>query len=635
MKGPSDKQQTIIILLLLAAATLAVYWQARGHDFIAFDDDLYVTENSNVQNGLTWRGIKWAFTTTQAYNWHPLVWLSHMLDFRLYKLNPAGHHFTNVLFHIANTLLLFLVLNRMTGSLWRSGFVAALFALHPLHVESVAWVSERKDVLSTFFWILTMWFYTRYVQRPRFATYQPIMFTLALGLMAKQMLVTLPLVLLLLDYWPLERFTLGRQKRDLGPKDARKGKFGTASFSHCFLEKLPLLALSLVASLIVFLVQSKATLVKSTIAIPFGYRVGNAILAYAKYIVKMFWPANLGILYPHPETNLPIWKVLAASVLLLCISIFAIRYFRSRRWLAVGWLWYLGTLVPVIGLVQVGLQAMADRYTYVPLIGLFIIIAWGGAELLAKQRYRSIVLAAGVVTVLSALAVVTWRQVSYWQNSIKLYKHTVAVTANNDILHYNLGMLLLEKGNTEEAIEHWRKAIRIRPGQPTIYKNLAILMSQQGDIEGAIEHYRQVLKLRPRDEGAHKALGSLLAKLDTAEKLFNRGNTLAEQGELDKAITCYTRLLQLRPGYAAAHNNLGNALYLQGKPEQALAHYSEAVRYDPNLIDAHYNMAMLLARQNKTDQAIKEYRRVLEIDPSHTGARRALQDLLENSTHKR
>jgi len=475
-----------------------------------------------------------------------------------------------------------------------------------------------------------MWFYVRYVQRPRFGTYLPIMLALALGLMAKQMLVTLPLVLLLLDYWPLERFTLGQQKRD-----ARKGRFGTASFSRCFLEKLPLLALSAAASVIVLLVQSKATLVKSTIAIPFKYRIGNALVAYAEYIRKMFWPADLGILYPHPESNLPIWKVLAAGVLLLCISILVVRYFRSRRWLAVGWLWYLGTLVPVIGLVQVGLQAMADRYTYVPLIGLFIIIAWGAAELFTKQRYRSIVLAAGAVTVLLALAVVTWRQVSYWQNSITLYKHTVAVTANNDILHYNLGMLLLEEGNTDEAIEHWSKAVRIRPDQPTIHKNLAILLQQQGDIEGAIEHYHQALKLRPRDEAVHKTLRNLLAKLDTAEKLFNRGNVLAKQEDLDEAITCYTRSLQLRPGYAPAHNNLGNALFLQGKPEQALTHYSEAVRYDPNMVDAHYNMAFLLAKRGSTDDAIREYRKVLELDPNHTKAFGALQALIKNRANKR
>ena len=627
MKRPSDKHQTIIILFLLAAVTLAVYWQARGHEFIAFDDDLYVTENENVKAGLTWQGVKWAFATNQAYNWHPLVWVSHMLDCQLYDLKPAGHHFTNVLFHIVNTLLLFLVLNRMTGSIWRSAFVAAVFALHPLHVESVAWVSERKDVLSTFFWILTMWFYVRYVQRPRFATYLPIMLSLGLGLMAKQMLVTLPFVLLLLDYWPLERFALGAQKRR-----EHKAKFGSASFSWCFLEKLPLLALSAVASAVVFLVQSEATLVKS---IPLKYRLGNALVSYTEYIRKMFWPSDLGILYPHPETNLLLWQVLAAALFLACITIFVIRFFRSRRWLAVGWLWYIGTLVPVIGLVQVGLQAMADRYTYVPLIGLFIIIAWGAAELLAKQRYRNIVLPTGAVIVLLALTAVTYRQLSYWRDSITLYKHTVAVTANNDILHYNLGALLSKEDKIDEAIKHWREAVRIRPEQHTIHKNLAILLSRQGDINGAIEHYRNVLELRLRDETTRKALGNLLARLDDAEKLFNRGNVLAAQDELDEAITCYTKSLQFRPRYAPTHNNLGNALYLQGQFEQAFAHYTKAVQYDPNLIDAHYNMAMILAKENKTEQAIKEYRKVLEIDPNHTGARQALEALTKTTANKR
>jgi tetratricopeptide (TPR) repeat protein len=592
MKRLPDKYQVVLVVFVLVVATLAVYWQVRGHDFIAFDDDLYVTANENVQTGLTWQTVKWAFTTNQAYNWHPLVWLSHMLDCQFYKLNPAGHHFTNVLFHIANTLLLLLVLNRMTGRLWPSAFVAALFALHPLHIESVAWVSERKDVLSTFFWILTMWFYVRYVQRPRFTTYLPIMFSLALGLMAKQMLVTLPFALLLLDYWPLERFAL------FSPKSTdHKGRFGETPLSRCFLEKLPLLALSAVASAIVFLVQSEATLVKS---IPLKYRIGNALVAYAEYIRKMLLPYDLGILYPHPETNLLLWKVFAAALLLACISILIILSFRSRRWLAVGWLWYLGTLVPVIGLIQVGLQAMADRYTYVPLIGLFIIISWAAADLLAKYRHRNIVLAAGAAAVLLPLAAVTYRQLSYWSDSITLYKHTVAVTANNDILHYNLGVLLVKEERFDEAVTHWTEAVRIRPDQRTI----------------------------------QKALEKLLARLDTAKKLFNRGNVLAEQGEFDEAISCYTKSLQLRPGHAPVHNNLANALFLKGRLEQALAHYSKAVQYNPNLVDAHYNMATLFIRQKRTDDAISRYRRVLEIDPNHPGARQALDRLLDNTPDK-
>ncbi len=505
MNKISNKYYVPLICIALALINLAVYLQVLSHDFIDFDDDLYVTKNTNVQAGLTWQGIKWAFTTNQAYNWHPLTWISHMLDCQLYGLNPAGHHLTNVIFHIANTLFLFLVFKRMTGNLWRSAFVAALFALHPLHVESVAWVSERKDVLSTFFLLLTMWFYIRYTHHPRLADYLLVMLTMALGLMTKQMLVTLPLVLLLLDYWPLQRFTWPLKQKD------RKGATATTSLSRCFVEKVPLLALSFIASLIVLHVQSKSALVRNTIQIPIALRTANAILVYTKYITKMFWPLHLGVLYPHPETNLQLWQVLAAGLPLLCITAIVFRLSRNRRWLIVGWLWYLGTLVPVIGLVQVGLQSMADRYTYVPLIGLFTIIAWGTAELIVKLKYKNIILAAGAGMVLLVLSVLTWLQLSHWKNSITLFEHTVAVTTNNDIMHYNLGSLLLQQGKADQTIKHWSEAVRIRPNQPTIHKNLALLFTQQGKNDEAIQHYRQALKYRPNDTAAYNNLKALLA----------------------------------------------------------------------------------------------------------------------------
>jgi tetratricopeptide (TPR) repeat protein len=510
------KAPALWVSVFLVVLTFAAYWQVFYSDFIDFDDDLYVTENSNVQAGLTWQGIKWAFTTTHAYNWHPLVWLSHMLDCQLYNLNPVGHHFTNLLFHIANTLLLFLVFKSMTGRLWPSAFVAALFALHPLHVESVAWVSERKDVLSTFFWLLTIHLYVRYVRRPKFVTYMPVVLALVLGLMAKQMLVTLPFVLLLLDYWPLQRFPQSQQKRRRS-----KGISGTASFSYCFAEKIPLLILCLIASLIVLLIQSEVTLVKTAAMIPIKYRLGNALIAYAKYITKMFWPVNLGILYPHPIKNIVLWQVLAAASALSAISFLVVRARRSHKWLIVGWFWFLGTLVPVIGLVQVGLQEMADRYTYVPLIGLFVIIAWGAADLLAKQRYRTVLLATASLVVLSVLTALTWLQLTHWRNSISLFQHTVAVTANNDILHYNLGILFLQDGKTDEAIKHWSRAVNIKPDQPTIHRNLAMLLAQQGRLDQAIEHYRLALEFRPDDRTAYEALTKLLAarkKLDAPKR---------------------------------------------------------------------------------------------------------------------
>ncbi|MGA2171915.1 MAG: tetratricopeptide repeat protein [Sedimentisphaerales bacterium] len=489
----------VLICLVLALATFAVYRQVRNNDFIDFDDDLYVTANDNIQKGPTLETVKWSFTTTHAYNWHPLTWLSHSLDCRCFGLNPAGHHLTSLAFHVANTILLFLVFLQMTGFLWRSAFVAALFALHPLHVESVAWVAERKDVLSTFFWLLTMWLYVRYTKRPGFITYLPIVLAFALGLMAKQMLVTLPFVMLLLDYWPLNRF--GRQQ----------GGGKTNNVFRCFIEKIPLLVLSFIAALIVLYVQSKATLVRSALQIPIAPRLANALLAYAEYIIKMFYPLNLGVLYPFPLTNPPLWQVLTAGLLLLCATIAVFRFSRNRRWLIVGWLWYLGTLVPVIGIVQVGLQAMADRYTYVPLIGLFLIIAWGGAELTEKLIYRNVVLSISAVIILISLSVISYRQVSYWKDSITLFKHTAAVTKDNDIMHFNLGRLLLKQGDTGQAIYHWTEAVRIKPDQPTIHRGLAVLFTRQGDINRAIYHYRQVLIYRPDDEFARDNLQKLLA----------------------------------------------------------------------------------------------------------------------------
>ncbi len=535
MKGVSDKQQTVFVVVFLVISTLAVYWQVRGHDFIGFDDNYYVTDNKNVQSGLSWQGVKWAFTTTHAWNWHPLTWLSHMLDCQLFGLNPAGHHLTSVFFHTANAVLLFLVLKCMSSSLWCSGFVAAAFALHPLHIESVAWVSERKDVLSTFFWLLTMLAYMRYAKRPSFSKYVLVVLFFVLGLMAKQMLVTLPFVLLLLDYWPLGRF------EQTGKKQAvRESGTGTVSFSRCIVEKLPLLVLSVVAGLIVFLVQLKATLVKSTIAIPINYRIGNAIVSYAGYIIKMFWPIKLGILYPHPGTNLPLWQIFAGSLLLLGICVVAIRSYRSRQWFIVGWLWYLGTLVPVIGLVQVGMQAMADRYTYMTLTGLFIIVAWGAAAFAGKRKYGSIFLVAGAVTSLSVLTVLTLLQLPQWRNSIRLYKHTVNVTADNDIMHYNLGVLLYREGKIAQAMTHWREALKIDPGQSPIHKNLGVLLAQQGKPDEAISHFRQSLSINP----------------NMIDVRYNIAYILTKQGKIDQAVEEYREILRINPNHADARQAL-------------------------------------------------------------------------------
>jgi protein O-mannosyl-transferase len=417
------KKHLFIISLLLALATFIAFWQVTYADFINYDDWNYVAENSHIQNGLTLEGIEWAYTTGYASNWHPLTWISHMVDVQLFGLQPGWHHLTNLLFHLVNTVLLFLVLHQMTKALWRSVFVVALFALHPLHVESVAWVAERKDVLSTFFWMLTMGMYVSYVGRPRLARYVGLLCCFALGLMAKPMLVTLPFVLLLLDYWPLQR--LGQKNTAPHVKAPVQVPISQWSLIPPLLtEKIPFFALATLSSIVTYLVQRHGGAMEAFEALSPSARIANAFVSYITYMVKMLWPVNLAVLYPHP-TGWPLWQVLGSVVILIAITVVAIRGIKKRPYVAVGWLWYVGTLVPVIGIVQVGMQAMADRCTYVPLIGLFIIVAWGVPDLLKKWSFRKEALIALPGLCLLFLFLLTWRQVGYWQNSIALYDHTL------------------------------------------------------------------------------------------------------------------------------------------------------------------------------------------------------------------
>ncbi len=444
------KKRLLIISLLLIIATFMAFWQVTHCDFINFDDPEYVTDNRHVQDGLTVEGILWAFTTGHAANWHPLTWISHMVDVQLFGLQPGWHHLTNLLFHLANTLLLFLVLNRMTKALWQSAFVAALFALHPLHVESVAWVAERKDVLSTFFWMLTMGMYVSYVARPGLTRYLTLLLCFALGLMAKPMLVTLPFVLLLLDYWPLQRLEQKKPPQEVRKplsKDKKRTppvKAPVQPVDHWPLirplltEKIPLFVLAVLSSIVTYLVQHHGGAVESLEAFPPSARVANAFVSYSTYMVKMLWPTNLAVFYPHPRWW-PLWQVLGSVVLLIAITVLAIRGAKKRPYAAVGWLWYVGTLVPVIGVVQVGSQAMADRYTYIPLVGLFIIVAWAVPELLKKWPYRKEALIVLSALCLLCLFLVTWRQVGYWRNSIALYDHALEVTDANSLIHNNRG----------------------------------------------------------------------------------------------------------------------------------------------------------------------------------------------------
>jgi len=469
----------ILIGLLLTAAVFGIFRHSIKNDFVNFDDDKYVTCNTHVQAGLTKESVSWALTSVDAKNWHPLTWLSHMLDIQVYGSNPAGHHLTNVLLHVLNTLLLFLALNRMTGHVWRGAFVAALFGVHPLHVESVAWVAERKDVLSAFFWMLTMLAYVRYVEMPKPGRYPLVLLSFALGLMAKPMLVTLPFVLLLLDYWPLDRLKLH-------------------SWWKLVVEKTPLFVFAAASSIVTYIVQSKGGAIGILEHLSLGARISNAVVSYMDYIGKMFWPRNLAVFYPYPVHGPPIWEIVGAGAALVCVSILVIRAGGRRPYLPVGWLWYLGTLVPVIGLVQVGRQAMADRYSYVPLIGLFIIVAWGVPDLASRKRW---ILAVAAGPALSALMLCTWFQVGVWRNNITFFEHALASTSDNYVAQNNLASIFAE--NPDPKVRDAARAIRLAEEacRLTSYKipesldTLAAAYAEAGRYEEAAAIARKALKL--------------------------------------------------------------------------------------------------------------------------------------------
>jgi tetratricopeptide (TPR) repeat protein len=638
----------VLVCLLLVLAILAVYWQVGSHEFVNFDDDKYVTENYHLHKGLTRDSVIWAFTATEEANWHPLTWLFHLVDFQLYGFNPLGHHLTNVFFHAVNTLLLFLVLKWMTGALWRSGFVAALFALHPLHAESVAWVAERKDVLSTLFWMFTLWAYLGYVKRPGGKRYLLIVLPFALGLMAKPMLVTLPFVLLLLDYWPLERIRLGQ------PGAGHPGQRYPAIVAdksrpkvfRLLVEKSPLIALAAASSIVTFFVQQSGKAVGTLENFPFGIRMANALLSYAMYIIKMIWPQNLAVFYPHPGQSLPMWKAAGAGLLLLVISTAVIRVGLRYPYLLVGWFWYIGTLVPVIGLVQVGAQAMADRYTYVPLIGLFIMVAWGVPELVRSWRYGKFSLALAATSLLVALMVCASLQVKHWKNSLTLFKHTLSVTENNYLAHLNLGAALADQGKVEEAINHYNRSLQIAPNYAKSYHNLGLALAGQGKNDKAKANYLKALQLNPDFAIAHNSLGVVLThtgEFDQAiahyyhalnlkphwpEVYNNLGNAFLTQGRFDQAIFYYSEFLRLIPDSGDGHNNLAVALANRGRFQEALEHYYVALKLKPNSAETHNNLAVALLNLGKVQEATAHYSKAIALLPNYSEAHNNLGNLL-------
>ena len=563
------------VVLGLVAAVLAAFWPALHNGFVSYDDIHYLTENPYVRRGFTAETLWWALTTHQPNYWHPLTLLSHMVDWQLYGAAPAGHHATNLALHAANTVLVFLFFERTTGAVWRSALVAALFGLHPLRVESVAWAAERKDVLSTLLWLLTLHAYAGWVARPRRGRFLLVAIGFALGLAAKPMLVTLPLTLLLLDFWPLGR--LGEARGRL---------------RRLVVEKLPLVPIAAAAAIATVAAQREGKL-RSLEEYPLVLRIENAVVSYVAYLWKTLWPRDLAVLYPYPDA-VPLAKVLACAALLVVVTMVAWRLRRSRPSLLFGWLWFLVTLVPVLGLFQVGEQAMADRFTYVPLIGIFVAVAW-----LVPAAAPSLVTAAAAA-VLLLLALQTRIQVRYWRNAATLFEHALAVEERNPVAHMNFGFELLQAGDVDAAIGHLERSIELRPYYLNARVELGNALLKRGRTGEAVVQYTLATQIDPRSVAA----------------LTNLGHALALQGRVDEAIPYHEQALRIDPTYAVAHDNLGMALAEKGRTADARAHFEAALRQDPLDANALNNLGTMLIREGRPEEGLAPIERAIQLRPA-------------------
>jgi tetratricopeptide (TPR) repeat protein len=644
---------------LLAVAL--VFGQTLGHGFVSFDDNGYVYENPHVKSGLSLEGVAWAFTHSYEANWHPLTWLSHMLDCQLYDLKPWGHHLSNVLLHAAAAILLFLVLRRMTGRLWPSALVAAVFAVHPLRVESVAWVAERKDVLSGLFFMLTLAAYGRYVRRPSsLGRYLLVMLLFALGLLAKPMLVTVPFVLLLLDYWPLRRWnpsSAGSVPRPCSAWCPGTSSAGTVPGAlllrssgtplRLVLEKLPLLALAAASCVATLLAQAGA--IVSVAHVPMRWRIANALVSYVAYLGQFFYPAGLAPLYPHPEGAVAAWKVIGALLAITGITAAVLAWRRRFPCLLVGWLWYLGMLLPVIGLVQVGVQAMADRYTYLPQIGLVLALAWGVADVARDWRCPRWICGVAASLVLLLLAGCAWRQTSYWRDTITLWTRTLDCTSRNSAAQNNLGGALYWQGRFNEAAAHFQTALEIRPDFAEAHNGLGSALLVCGHVNEAIAEFQTAVGLDPDFALAQNNLGGALArcgrfaeaiphfrkavetKPDYADAHYNLGLVLVDCGRADEAIAEFRTALRFKPDDAEVHNSLGSVLAGRGRITEAIAEFQKALKVDPDLADAHANLGSALAQEGDSRGAAAQWREALRLQPDDVAVLNRLAWLL--ATH--
>ena len=653
MKRAVNEWYVFLVYVGLALVTIIAFEPIRHNGFVNYDDYEYIIENPQVKSGTNHESFIWAFTAQdKGGNWHPLTWLSHILDCEMFGIEPFWHHLTNLLFHTANTLLLFWVFKRMTGALWPSAFVAAAFALHPLHVESVAWAAERKDVLGGFFWMLTIIAYVRYAQRGGTGWYLLVVLAFCMGLMAKPMVVTLPFVLLFLDYWPLGRFGGGGQSKgeNLRQFQSAEVRYKEAGLYRLIGEKIPLFILTVVLCVVTYVVEQRGVPMDSQGNVSVNSRIANALISYVSYIVKMLYPSRLAVLYPHPGDSLPAWRVIVSIIVLAGISAVAIYMGRRRRYLAVGWLWYLGTLVPVIGLVQIGSQAMADRYTYLPSIGIFIMVAWGTAELFAKWRYRKVLLGITSGAVLAVLLICTRVQTGHWRDSFTLFEHTLAVTENNYVIHKSYGNTLYENGRLKEAVAHYNEALRIAPKYLIARMNVGMVFLQQGRFDEAIAHFNKVLQLEPEHCRAHFGLGAALieqGKYDDAVNHFNKalqgklnrpevyhylGLAYQRQGKYELAIQSYSEALRIDPKYMLAQMNIGLVFLKQERFDEAIECFNKVLQLEPGYADAYFHLGLVYARQGKYEQAIKNYKEAIRLKPDYPDAIAGLKMALKEQS---
>ena len=588
-----------LMILLLSLMTVAVYGEVLQYEFVLWDDPGYVYKYPWVTQGLQRASILWALSATEMGLWHPLTWFSLMGDVSLFGLDPAGHHLMNLIFHVLSGCLLFFLLDRMTAAKWPSAFVAAVFLLHPVNVESVAWIAERKNVLSTFFWMFSMLAYLRYVERPGRLRYGMVAISLAMGLLAKPMLVTLPFVFLLLDVWPLGRWRFA----------ARVG------FPWVLIkEKIPLIFLSAIAAGMTIYTAAAVSVIAATELLPIPVRLANASISYLKYMEVMLWPRDLIIFYPHPVNWFSV-RIVMSLLVLLVVTAGVIYKCRDYPYLFTGWFWYLGTLVPVIGFIQVGAQAWADRYAYIPLIGLFIMAAWGIPDLLHRFPYRRIILSLGTGLIICTLAWTTIGQLANWRNNFTLFGHAIQVSPQNYLAHDLLGVALMEQGRLTEAKEHFEAAIQAKVDFESPYGNLGLVMMRQGQTEKAIHLLETAISYSP----------------GRADLQFSLAEALLKAGRREEAVTAYRKAASLRPDWVQAQNNLGIALAEGEKDDDAAAAFKKAIALDPSHAGAHNNLGMILVRQGRSAEAIAEFREAVRLQPNYAHAHYQLAEALSEA----